>query len=204
MILKFIMRDAEGAVVSGTPTVTADGNALTPTGTSARWQVDAPLGTLVVATLTGALPLDVQMPLVDPTTLFLDADYTAPLDATATANAAATGADAALTAAGIATTFDVEGARDTVIDAVTAVQTIIEDDVPLGFVRVTSAVEGELLPGSLVYAYLSTDTAEEQPVADPVVVDANGAWHVDLPEDDAYVLVGKLSTHSTVRTEVTT
>ena len=65
MILKFVMRDAAGAVVSDTPTVTADGVDLTPTGTSALWQVDAPLGSLVSATLTGALPLDVMMPSVD-------------------------------------------------------------------------------------------------------------------------------------------
>lgn len=81
MILKFVMRDAAGAVVSGTPTVTADGVALTPTGTSALWQVDAPLGSLVSATLTGALPLDVMMPLIDPTALPTDADVQAAAEA---------------------------------------------------------------------------------------------------------------------------
>ena len=74
MILKFIMRDAEGEVVAGTPTVTADGDALTPTDETGYWTVDAPLGSLVTTTLTGAVPLDVQMPLVDGTTLAATGD----------------------------------------------------------------------------------------------------------------------------------
>ena len=74
MILKFIMRDAAGEVVAGTPTVTADGDALTPTDETDYWTIDAPLGSLVTATLTGAVPLDVQMPLVDGTTLAATGD----------------------------------------------------------------------------------------------------------------------------------
>jgi len=62
MLLKFIMRDTSDAIVSGTPTVTADGEALTPTGDANGWEVDAPLGSLVSCTLTGAMALDVMMP----------------------------------------------------------------------------------------------------------------------------------------------
>lgn len=74
MILKFIMRDAAGEVVAGTPTVTADGDALAPTDETDYWTIDAPLGSLVTATLAGAVPLDVQMPLVDGTTLAATGD----------------------------------------------------------------------------------------------------------------------------------
>ncbi len=62
MRFPFVMRDAEGAIVTATPTVTADGNALTVSGDSTRWEVDAPLGSLVSVTATGAVPLDVVMP----------------------------------------------------------------------------------------------------------------------------------------------
>ena len=77
MLCKMVMLDADDAVVTGTPTVTADGSPLTPTGTSALWQVDAPLGSLVVWTLTGARTERVQMPSIDPTALPTDADVQA-------------------------------------------------------------------------------------------------------------------------------
>lgn len=69
MILKFVMRDTSDVIVEGTPTVTADGEALTPTGTSALWQVDAPLGAYVVATLTGAVMREWQTPTTDAATI---------------------------------------------------------------------------------------------------------------------------------------
>ena len=73
MILKFTMRDTAGDVVAGTPTVTADGESLTPTDETDYWTVDAPLASLVVATLAGAVPLEVMMPAVDVTLLALEA-----------------------------------------------------------------------------------------------------------------------------------
>lgn len=87
MLVKFIMRDADGSAVAGTPTVTADGSSLTPTSLGGnRWSVNANLGTLVTATLEGAVPLDILMPSVDPSTLALNAtvakDTTVAKDAT--------------------------------------------------------------------------------------------------------------------------
>ena len=145
MVIKFIMRDEMGAVVSGTPTVTADGAALTPTGTSARWQVDAPLGTLVTFSLAGAETFDVLVP-------------------------AGTGGGG----------------------------------VPLGYVRITSVVYGELLPGTVLDAYLVSDTARLSPVASPPGIAAvNGSWSLDVPTGDSYALVGRLPNHATTVQVVT-
>jgi hypothetical protein len=79
MLLKFIMRDTAGEPVAGTPTVTADGVGLTPTDEDDYWTVDAPLGSLVTATLTGAVTLDVLIPSVDGTSVNVGAVGGAPV-----------------------------------------------------------------------------------------------------------------------------
>jgi len=127
MLLKMVMRDAAGAVVSGTPTVTADGVALTPTGTSALWQVDAPLGSLVSATLDGALPLDVMMPLIDPTTLPTDADVQAAAQAAIVAEAVST-FNATTDPVEVGNIAEVQAGLATTGEAATAVATLNDFD----------------------------------------------------------------------------
>lgn len=62
MYVPFVMRNAEGAVVAGEPTVAlADGTPLTPEADGDGWTVDAPPGRVSV-TLTGAVPLDFVVP----------------------------------------------------------------------------------------------------------------------------------------------
>lgn len=117
-----------------------------------------------------------------------NANTIAPLDATATANAAATGADAALTAAGIATTSDVEGARDAVIAEIPRGPGLVAFTYELGEDR-----DGDGLPdrdelGALLYpiaqAYVyatATDSPDLAGMLDGGHTNALGAVTLHLP-----------------------
>lgn len=148
MLLKFIMRDADDVIVEGTPTVTADGEALTPTGTSALWQVDAPLGSLVTCSLAGAVTLDVQIPSVDPETLALDSTVTA-------ASARGSGADE------VTLTITLDDGVTPVADCGVWVTSIDADGAPIVAGTLTTNSDGEVTflldDGAEYYCYRQKD-----------------------------------------------
>lgn len=88
--------------------------------------------------------------------------------------------------------------------ALIAAAVVAADAPPVGYVRVTSATYGTLLPGTVIDAYAVADTDHASPVTDPVTVAANGSSHIDLPTGATYTLVGRLNGKATVTTEVTT
>lgn len=179
MILKFIMRDAAGEVVAGTPTVTADGDALTPTDETDYWTVDAPLGSLVTATLTGAVPLDVQMPLVDGTSVNVGAvggtEVTGPDDLKA----------------------DVSG----VLEAIDAIDFPPPDD-GVAITQATLGTDGDplgrVMPYGRITAYLGTVPHYQ------FDADADGDYAYTLPAGSAWTLVARRAGYRTMTTEVTT
>ena len=76
--------------------------------------------------------------------------------------------------------------------------------VPAGYTRYTIAA-GTLLPGTVIDAYLPTDTTYATPQADNTVIASNGGGYIDLPDDGAYTLVGRLTgKEDTILTGVTT
>jgi hypothetical protein len=76
-------------------------------------------------------------------------------------------------------------------------------ETPVGYVRISDATLGTLLPGTVIDAYLVFDTDYSDPVTDPVTAAANGTWHMDLPENATYRIVARLRKHATVTQEVT-
>lgn len=75
---------------------------------------------------------------------------------------------------------------------------------PAGYTRYTIAA-GTLLPGTVIDAYLPTDTGYADPQVDNAVIASNGGGYIDLPENGAYTLVGRLAGKAdTILTGVTT
>ena len=66
MLIPFVMRDKNGALVSQTPTATVDGVAVQVSGTQTRWEVDALPGSVISITGTNADPIDIIAPMIDP------------------------------------------------------------------------------------------------------------------------------------------
>lgn len=202
MILKFVMRDADGAVVIGTPTVVADGAALTPTDETSYWTVDAPLGSIVSATLTGAVPLDVMMPSVDPATLgtpLQAINYTPPDNASAQAAAvAAAAAQSAAEALPSAEDIDEQlssahGSGDWGPGSTAG--TLIDQDTRIDVDgNIVAAPLGTALglgtPGATIIAYLASDTGWANAIRQ-TTVGSDGTWALYLNAGSYTLVVAK-------------